>query len=762
MKLISESKKKLAWIISLVIFCTLFVLDTQNFGKLFEASLSIRRVKSAYSFNDLIGDIISKKKITWSEVPLNVQKALLQKAAEELDIEVAELSTTVLTATHFKFLGGAVLGTFCRYWANNLTYGKIDASVLPLQLQGLITQEEINSCKNAMQLIMRILGIPEIKKYEALNDVIAALSVENEFINWEAVPLDWHTALLSAAAEELGMSVNEIIPYDMKEHCFDFINGQKLTRLYDYYIRLFNRAKESFDSLPERIKERVNKEEIGGLNSIQFMKYILKISYKDEDAKYETVDDVIKALSASESVNWDNVSLKIQKELIKRAAAELKIGIGEIGIMDLDRTKFTFLEEATLHTLVQFYNVNLNYAKLGLELLSPSLRGLINEEEVRSCKNTLDFMRKILNITPVQEERYYSDIDVLMGDLSRGEPVDWQRVTLNMQVELLEKLAEGWGLDIQGVLSEMSRRSTIFLDSRTLLSVYSYYEQLLTAGKADFESLPERVASKLTPEDIQALSTVDLIRITLQISLIDGAREYKTAEDVISAICAPGEIIDWDKVPLDIHRELLTMASQELGIGISELRAGQLIDTKFKFLQGNSLIGLVHSYTKHLSYGKDDFNLLPERIRNIIIPVDFANIRNVTQFMKKVLGIPLSENEVAYETVDGIIGILSSPDSRIIWDRVSFAIQLAVLNRAASELDMSLNKMLNDEKLGSKFSFLEGNTLDSLVRYYRQILNKAKTNFNDLPERIRLKLKDANLDKMNYVDLMKLILDINF
>lgn len=162
---------------------------------------------------------------------------------------------------------------------------------------------------------------------------IIVIARENSKVNWASIPKDIKSDILYRAAYELGFKSPRFMDYkDICNTKFNFLNGKTLSGLYYYYSNKVN-----FKDGP-----------------------ILQYMYDDLKIENLTINDWIIAIGNCNTCRWESVPLKVQREIIIRAAAEMGLAHPRLmGTREFDSVELAFLNNKTLCGLYYHYAAKL-------------------------------------------------------------------------------------------------------------------------------------------------------------------------------------------------------------------------------------------------------------------------------------------------------------------------------------------------------------------------------------------------------------------
>lgn len=188
------------------------------------------------------------------------------------------------------------------------------------------------AAKMGMDTISYICGICGISPL-SMEEWLKLLKEPDIKIPWESMPDDIKKGIIIRAARELGLRNPRFMGY--KDFCntrFKFLNGKTLGGLYYHYS-----SRDREQDVPV----------------VQFMCNELKV---DELSTSEWID----MIANSGICRWESVPLRVQREIIMRAAVEMGIFHPRLmGSKDLDSVRIKFLNNKTLAGLYSHYSTKL-------------------------------------------------------------------------------------------------------------------------------------------------------------------------------------------------------------------------------------------------------------------------------------------------------------------------------------------------------------------------------------------------------------------
>jgi hypothetical protein len=234
-----------------------------------------RRIREEDLLNEVIRKLsINGKKFLWRNVPLEIQRQLLQLAAEELNIDIRAITSTILVRHEFRFLNGHTLNGMYYYYYDLLRNARENFGTLPQEIRDKITVFEIQRL-TTIQFIRRILA-----DYQSVDEVTKDLST-GKTIDWRMVPLEIQRRLLTIAMRELGKDIDKIYWSDFT--CgYRFLNGRSLRGFHTYYAEILHKGKLDYRTLPRQIQDKISETDLQKIkNTMQFIRAVLDIPYPE-------------------------------------------------------------------------------------------------------------------------------------------------------------------------------------------------------------------------------------------------------------------------------------------------------------------------------------------------------------------------------------------------------------------------------------------------------------------------------------------------
>ena len=261
------------------------------------------------SYDEWISLISNQQNFKWESVPEPYIGRILQEKAREMGKSNPRLLKHEDLNTPTAFL-------------NNKT------------LAGLHASYAQKATKVGMDTVSYICGICGISPL-SMEEWFQLLKESDIKIPWESMPNDIKKAIIISAARELGLENPRLMGY--KDFCntrFKFLNGKTLGGLYYHYS---SKVKDQEDT-----------------PVVQFMCNELGIDRL-------STNEWIEMISSSSVCRWESIPLKVQREIIMRAAIEIGIFHPRLmGSKDFDSIKFRFLNNKTLAGLYSYYSNKVN------------------------------------------------------------------------------------------------------------------------------------------------------------------------------------------------------------------------------------------------------------------------------------------------------------------------------------------------------------------------------------------------------------------
>lgn len=507
--------------------------------------------------------------MSWADIPVDVVKGILERAAEETDIPVSMFANRDFRH-RYKFLGNRPL---------NSLYMHVQFS-------------EERRGKNIPGFLMEQLGI------EATTSDITTAMGKGRIIAWDTVSEESVRQILAQAAIEADVPVPLLNTKDLTERKYNFLNGHGLSGLYHYSKR----------------------------EAAQQATYIAPLPYLfDKLGITLTEDDIAAAKKAEKNIASNRFTPEATRNLLESAAEELGIPVSLLTAKDLTGTRFGFLGGKTLRPLYEDASQNREEGKpvivtllekTGITLeLDDVVLGLQQRRDIPWEQASEGIFREIL-VQAAEEfgkppallinkdlKRTYEFLDgstlqnlfnymqslrgegktALGGLLEKagiemttedlilkirtGNIVQWQFISKATINELLIMVAEENEKPLGMLSSSDFEKPQTFLNGRNLEGLYDY-----------FANHDERGDGKVMPFMQEHLGI-----------------EIK-ADEVIQVIRKrDGSHISWGQVPEAALRGVIEYIAEELYISPSVIGAVEL-NSPLECLNGGSLVGLYNQF----------------------------------------------------------------------------------------------------------------------------------------------------------------------
>ncbi len=579
---------------------------------------------------------------------------------------------------------------------------------------------------------------------------------EGRGIKWSQVPLTVQRELIEMAAEELQLEPLNLVTSDICEVYYEFLNGHTLRGLYNYYLKLLKKARLDFGSLPLEIQSRVEREDILEMNTMEFMYQVLFQRPRSSlsTLHYRDIETLIAFLQEGEEIDWRRAFLNAQRALVVRMADELGKRIEELDDQDYFR-EMEFLSGHSVRSFWEFYNQMLINAREDFSTLPSYLKEMIEEKELQKI-GTAEFILKALQL-----DGSYETLEELITALSYPKNnIIWYRVPLGIQRQLLESAVKELGISLETLSREHFHRPLNFINGRTLASMWEFYASVLREVRKNFTVLSDYFETDLAPEEVKRITILKFIKRILNIPFssqdVLGVRNvelYGSTEGIIS-LSREGKRIMWSKFPLWVHRNIIILAAEELGIEPSAFTFTDFTH-RFQFLNGRTLLGLDQFYRDKFF---SDYWKLPPRFREIIDSDTYQDIPTNLDFMRAILGLNPSQDPICRNFED-LIKLYNRTQGEIDWLKVPFYLQKELLQKTAQELGINVEE-INDSVLQGEYLEFLGDTLKGFYGYYKNLLLQAVEDYDSLPPLAKLYLSREEVDKIEVMDLIKRIAEI--
>jgi len=259
------------------------------------------------SYEEWIFMISYQKNFKWDMIPKPYIKRILFSKAEELGKVNPRMLKYDDFASPTSFLNNKTLTSLYNYYSGPASKAGVDT----------------------ISFMCDDCDVPPLTTEEW----ILVLQEEDTKVPWDNVPKDTKKEILLRAAEELGLKSPRFMGYkDFCSHRFSFLNGKTLSGLYSNY------------SL------KIDEQEVP------------VVQYICDDVGIEnlTMNDWITMIANSNVCRWESVPLRVQREIVIRAAAEMGIFHPRLmGTKEFDSVELKFLNNKTLCGLYYHYSSKL-------------------------------------------------------------------------------------------------------------------------------------------------------------------------------------------------------------------------------------------------------------------------------------------------------------------------------------------------------------------------------------------------------------------
>lgn len=256
------------------------------------------------SFDEWIRLISYQKNFKWDNVPLYYIGNILEMKAEELGKSNPRLLKHEDLATATSFLNNKTLSSLLSPFAKKAAKAGLDS----------------------ISYICGITGIAPLTHDEWFK----LLKDKDTKIPWETMDMGIKKIIVEKAAKELKIISPRLMGY--KDFChtrFDFLGSKTLGGLYYHYS-----SRMLDDSSP-----------------------VVQYICDDLDIDELDADEWINFIANSNLVHWESVPIKIQREIVMRAAIEMGVFHPRLmGTKEFDSTKIDFLKGKTLAGLYFHYS----------------------------------------------------------------------------------------------------------------------------------------------------------------------------------------------------------------------------------------------------------------------------------------------------------------------------------------------------------------------------------------------------------------------
>lgn len=352
---------------------SLYSFASRYFGRNRQGSSSVEYICDLYevpplTFEDWIFRISYQKNFKWELLPPDYLGQLLRIKAEEAQKPNPRM----------------------------LKYEDLAAPFLAIQGKNLISlytvYRSISKDKKAdtIQTMCDLGSLPPLTAQQWFH----LLREPDTKASWEHVPDSVKRDLLQRAAEEAGVKNPRLLGYkDLCMHRFHFLGGKTLSGFYAHYAAKLESAKAP---LMQGVCDALGIER-------------------------PTSADWIMLIAESGSCRWESIPLRVQRELVLRAAQELKLQHPRLmGAREFDGTEYAFLKGKTLSGLYYHHAAKmpdrrmpihgyifsvLNIPKMDIHPKTGRLNTLDNTDHCKyfdSLANVKEFVNAYLALFPLE------------------------------------------------------------------------------------------------------------------------------------------------------------------------------------------------------------------------------------------------------------------------------------------------------------------------------------------------------------------------
>jgi len=474
-------------------------------------------------------------------------------------------------------------------------------------------------------------------------------------IFWSAIPLYVQEEIMEKMAVELGKDVDSLAASDFSRR-FDFLGGRTLNKLYEYYMKIRRTAIQDFEQLLPHLKEIVAnmRSEIQQLTPIELMRKVLDNLPEEKELPVSYADVVIDYISRGGRVDWANVPLAAQKNLLEKAAEELGKSWKDLSFNDFF-TKLECFNGYRLARIFQYYSGIKKGAENHPQAMPKQIKDRIDSLSSDKIKamTTIDFIKFVLDsgvstveliITAGQKnQQLYASVESIISLMRGGENIFWAEVPLYMQAQLLQKCCEESGVEFDQIGAKFFSQHFDLLNGRTLKGLLQYWSGQFTK---DYTKLPELPRSLITKAELRTIKNrVDFIRHILGIYLTGNNPICQNIQELIDLIEEKNGDINWSRVPLPLQKELLNEVTVDLGYKITALDEDILRDKSIGLLWGNTLESFYDYYDSLLKKARRNYDSLSKFYKFFVTREEIANLATLG-FIGKLLGINFENSEL--------------------------------------------------------------------------------------------------------------------
>ena len=641
-----------------------------------------------------------------------------------------------------------------------------------------------SSARRMKNISLDSLAEISVKKETAFSLWMNYIKVGN-YIFWTAVPLYVQKEMLIKMAVELGKDVDGLIASDFS-HKFDFLDGRALNQLYGYYTKMRRTAVQNFEQLPVYLQEIAAdmRGEIQKLTPLAFVSKILeKLDNLPQEKKFPVsyTDVIVDYISRGGGVNWANVPLDVQRNLLEKAAEEMGKSWKDLSFNDF-YTKLECFNGYTLARILQYYSGIRKGAENHPQGMPEQIQDKIaslSSDKIKAM-TAIDFIRFVLDseasiVEPIitseqKKQQLYVNAESIIYLMHEGENIFWAEMPLYIQMQLLQKAIQESEVEFTQIDSKFFYQHFQFLNGRTLQGMFKYLSGEFTKN---YSELPEPFHSLITAEELGSIKNgVDFIKHILGIYLAGNKPICQNIQELVDLIEGKDGDINWARVTLPLQKELLNEVAEDLGIEVTVLDEDILKNKSIDLLWGNTLESFYNYYDSLLEKARGNYNSLPIFYRFFVTKEEAANLTTLG-FIGKLLGINFEssestaviDNDSALDPLND--GIYSPQEKEWIssyfaikdyhWEviakenplQIAFYVrELAVCAAQAQGGEFKdLWKLLNNRYFGETAVPCLGRPLLSMIRYFgdsHSILNylEEKGLIDTITEEVRQRLKD--------------------
>jgi hypothetical protein len=587
-----------------------------------------------------------------------------------------------------------------------------------------------------MRLDNLVKQLPSETIIKDLDELISILTRNNnkarpsDFL-WSAVDYEVQKQLLYKIAEELGLPNPRFIQSkELEKHKYMFLNNTALNGLYSYYKNRF----------PRKPGVHVLTNVCDNLNI--------------EDTKLE---DWITYIQNNNIFSWKNIPTEVHREVLLRACKELRYSHPIFINNDDFSKKFKFLKGKSL---TGFYTY---FLRLNDDIRGSAIKNMCKVLKIKITENTWtqyiisDSISTFWDIVPKEVIR--SILFKTAEELGYTNPRMLSSLDIKKEISFLNGMSfysfvsRFFKLDRNGVRSidyicdEYEVPALTYEQWLVMVSDYQNLRWNLVPEEYIGRILTERAleAGKENPrmlkyDDIKQpsgfLKGKNLASLYAYYGKLAEEESHNIETDIIDYICDRTNIspmtteqwmlliseenskTSWEQAPVQVIKELLVNAAQELELKSPRLMGyNDFCNTRFKFINGKTLSGLYYNYSLKVS----------------------GDYSNVSKFIFDSLGIEKL-------TVGDWIGLIAStPMTR--WESIPIRVQRNIVIKAAQEIGINHPRLMgNKDFYGYRLKFLNNKTLSGFHQYYASMIEGNEQRINDfLFDKLNIPKIDLNV-----------------